>query len=198
MAELQIKLVLGNLDMYLQGESDTVYKLFCDIRDNGLGRMNDSFGVQKIEMHQEDDDIKVCSEIEKNKDRELGELQRTKNKKKNTGTAMQLVRDLDLSQRGEVKGLKEFMEEKKPSTNVQRTTAFVYYLQICLEIDEITIDHIYTCYKTMNYRIPDNLQQNLSDTSSNRYGYINRKDGKYMISVRGSNLIEHDLPKRDK
>ena len=47
----------------------------------------------------------------------------------------------------------------------------------------------------MNYRVPNNLQQNLTDTSSSRYGYISRKDGKYSMTVMGNNFVEHDLPK---
>lgn len=87
------------------------------------------------------------------------------------------------------------MEEKNPATNVHKTAAFIYYLQVILGIDGITIDHVFTCYKSMNYRIPNNLQQNLTDTSSSKYGYINRKDGKYSMTIIGTNFIEHDLPK---
>ena len=37
MSDLQIKLTLGKMDMFLQGDGELVYKVFCDIRDNGLG-----------------------------------------------------------------------------------------------------------------------------------------------------------------
>lgn len=87
--------------------------------------------------------------------------------------------------------------EKQPSTNIQRTTVFVYYLQYKLNIPNITIDHVFTCYKEMGIREPENLVQNISDTASSRYGYIDRQGGKLTMSVKGRNFVEHDLPEKE-
>lgn len=197
MADLQVKLTLGKLDLFLQGDGELVYKVFSDIRDNGLGALND---LQSVEENTDilDNDYNGEETIERKEEQEVSNptsSHKAKSRKKNGTGNIQLIKDLDLSGTDSIKSLKDFMEEKKPVSNVQKTTAFVYYLQNLLELDEITIDHIFTCYKSMNYRIPNNLQQNLSDTSSSKYGYINRKDGKYSMTIIGSNLIEHDLPK---
>lgn len=197
MADLQVKLTLGKLDLFLQGDGELVYKVFSDIRDNGLGALND---LQSVEENTDilDNDYDGEETIERKEEQEVSNpisSHKAKSRKKNGTGNIQLIKDLDLSGTDSIKSLKDFMEEKKPASNVQKTTAFVYYLQNLLELDEITIDHIFTCYKSMNYRIPNNLQQNLSDTSSSKYGYINRKDGKYSMTIIGSNLIEHDLPK---
>lgn len=199
MADLQVKLTLGKLDLFLQGDGELVYKVFSDIRDNGLGLLND---LQSVEENTDilDNDYNGEENIERKEeeDQEASnstQSHKAKSRKKNGMSNIQLIKDLDLSGTDSIKSLKDFMEEKRPASNVQKTTVFVYYLQNFLELDEITIDHIFTCYKSMNYRIPNNLQQNLSDTSSSKYGYINRKDGKYSMTILGSNLIEHDLPK---
>lgn len=199
MADLQIKLTLGNLDIFLQGDGELVYKVFSDVRNNGLGLLNEVPSVVKSTDVSKDENIDENTverkEVEPQESSVLATPHKAKSRKKNGISNVQLIKDLDLSGTGSAKSLKAFMEEKNPSTNVQKTTAFVYYLQNFLEIDEITIDHIFTCYKSMNYRIPNNLQQNLSDTSSSKYGYISRKDGKYSMTILGSNFIEHDLPK---
>ena len=199
MADLQVKLTLGKLDLFLQGDGELVYKVFSDIRDNGLGLLND---LQSVEENTDilENDYNGEETIERKEEDEQEASNSTpfhkaKSRKKNGTSNIQLIKDLDLSGTDSIKSLKDFMEEKKPASNVQKTTAFVYYLQNFLELEEITIDHIFTCYKSMNYRIPNNLQQYLSDTSSSKYGYINRKDGKYSLTIIGSNLIEHDLPK---
>lgn len=199
MADLQIKLTLGSLDIFLQGDGELVYKVFSDIRDNGLGLLNEVPSVVEGDDVSKDenieDDTVERKEVESQESAVLATSHKAKSRKKNGISNVQLIKDLDLSGTRSGKSLKAFMEEKNPTTNVQKTTAFVYYLQTFLELEEITIDHIFTCYKSMNYRIPNNLQQNLTDTSSSRYGYINRKDGKYSMTIIGSNFIEHDLPK---
>lgn len=199
MADLQIKLTLGSLDIFLQGDGELVYKVFSDIRDNGLGLLNEVPSVVEGDDVSKDenieDDTVERKVVEPQESAVLATSHKAKSRKKNGISNVQLIKDLDLSGTRSGKSLKAFMEEKNPATNVQKTTAFVYYLQTFLELEEITIDHIFTCYKSMNYRIPNNLQQNLTDTSSSRYGYINRKDGKYSMTIIGSNFIEHDLPK---
>lgn len=192
MSELQVKITLGELDVFLQGDGDLVYKIFSDIRENGIGKLGKisltekegSPIVAKSKMQHEEnvDDVGQTSQVS------------AKTRKKTQQNTAQLLKDLDLSERnGAEKSLKDFVGEKNPSSNVQKTAVFVYYLEKIMNIEEITIDHIFTCYKTMGYRVPNNLPQNLTDTCSSRYGYISRKDGKYSMTVLGDNYIEFDI-----
>ena len=196
MTELQLKIVFGNTEIFLQGDGELVCQLFSDIRKNGLGSIND---FREFSKKVEDDiDFSKSSDISNNKQNFESYSKTTKSKKKSISSNPQLIKNLDLSgKKGEVESLKDFLEKKKPKSNVQITTACVYYLQNKLNIDEITPDHIFTCYKTAGYRMPNNLMQNLTDTCSSRYGYLSRKDGKYTLSVLGTNLIEFDLPKQE-
>lgn len=194
MSELQIKITLGEADIFLQGEGELVYKVFSDIRQNGIGKLN----CQSVFNSQNSIDDFDHSSTQNNKSKSTNEVKvaTTKSKKRTLQASGQLLKDLDLSGRnGTNKSLKEFIDEKKPSSNVQKTATFVYYLQNILNINEITIDHIFSCYKLMGFRIPNNLQQNLTDTCSSKYGYISRKDGKYTMTVMGNNYIEFDINK---
>ena len=199
MSDLQIKITMGDLDIFLQGEGELVYKVFSDIRQNGIGELKNARAVDKSMSNPQ------VTEIQKSPTKNE-EQQATiepaatpiKSRKKVVQSGGQLLKDLDLSERnGANVSLKDFVAEKNPSSNVQKTAVFVYYLQNKLNIEEITIDHIFTCYKSMSFRMPNNLKQNLTDTCSSKYGYISRKDGKYTMTVVGANYVEFDMNKAD-
>lgn len=114
------------------------------------------------------------------------------NKKNGHKLSVQIVKDLNLKPTG-TKTLIDFVTEKQPKSNVQKTTVFVYYMQKILNISSITIDHIYTCYKELGVKVSENLDQNLRDCSSSKFGYIDYKSGTCSMTVRGDNLVEHDL-----
>lgn len=191
MSELQIKISLGELEVFLQGDGDLVYKVFTDIRDKGIGELGDTkqpkIANKLLTEEVTDKKIETSAPVT---------LPVTKTRKKTVQATGQLLKDLDLSgKNGVSQSLKDFVNEKKPGSNVQKTAVFVYYLQNILKVEEISIDHIFTCYKTLGYRMPNNLQQNLADTCSSRYGYTSRKDGKYSMTVVGNNYVEFDMNK---
>ena len=104
-----------------------------------------------------------------------------------------LIKDLNLRPSGN-KSLAEFFEEKKPDGNIQNSAVMTYYLQHILGLENINPDHIFTCYRELNKKIPAVIVQNLRDCSSNRYGYINFNNGKITTSIKGINFVEQDLP----
>ena len=198
MSELQIKLVIGNTEINLHGDGDLVYTIFKDICNNGLGVIqkpvviSDNSSKEENRSNQETRELKdTIGEISSN-------ITKGKSKKKPSTTSAQLLKHLNLTPNSGTT-LQEFIDQKKPKSNVEKTAVFVYYLQNYLHEAGITMDHIFTCYKSItSYKIPENLQQNLTDTASSRYGYLDRKDGKYMMSTRGINFVEHNLPAKEK
>jgi len=110
-------------------------------------------------------------------------------------SSFSIVKDLNLRQKDQ-KSLKDFFKEKSPATNIENNAVFVYYLEKILGINNITVDHIFTCYKEAGSRIPGNLKQSIVDTASSRYGYLDGRDMQNIkVAVFGENLVEHDLPK---
>lgn len=194
MAELQLKITMGDIDVNLQGEGELVYKIFKELREEGLGALHK---VQAPPTSKQANTSNLEVEAEKREDAQPLEKKGSKSKKKNNSKQPQLIKDLDLSGKSVGKSLKEFVEEKKPSTNIERTPVFIYYLQNTLQITDITIDHVFSCYKDIGVRLPQNLQQNLNDIASSKYGYIEVNGGKYKLSILGTNLVEHDLPKKE-
>lgn len=196
MADLQLNITIGETEIKLQGEGELVYKIFQELREEGLGIL------QKIQSHHntsKNPNFDETKEKEKDQTQNVQVLDKktSKNKKKNSSKQPQLIKDLDLSGKNTAKSLKDFTEEKKPKSNIEKTTVYIYYLQNILQQDDITIDHVFTCYKNCGDKYPLNLQQNLNDTSSSRYGYIEIIGGKYKMSIAGINFVEHDLPKKE-
>ncbi len=119
-------------------------------------------------------------------------------KKKSGGSSSgAIVKDLDLSGAGKTKRLKDFHGEYKAKNNYDHNLIFVYYLQHKLGIEDITIDHIFTCYRDVGVKVPGALQQSLWDTS-NRKGWLDTSTAENItVSVSGMNFLEHDMPKKE-
>ena len=118
-------------------------------------------------------------------------------KKASNKNIPQIVKDLNLRP-VDKQSLQDFYNSKNPIGNIYSTAVMVYYLQNVLECNKITINHIFTCYRELGIKIPGNLDQNLRDCASSKYGYIVFTEGKCSMSVQGINLVEQDLPKKNK
>jgi hypothetical protein len=108
------------------------------------------------------------------------------------------VKDLDLAATADHPSLGEFMDSKLPITNEERNLVFMYYLQHMLNLESISIDHIYTCYREVKIRAPLNLEQSLQ-TTANQKGWIGSGDnGDLAVTPEGKLYVEKQLPKKVK
>jgi hypothetical protein len=121
-------------------------------------------------------------------------------KKKPAGKeSFQLIKDLDLWGGDGKQPFKDFLEAKGPTSNIEVNVVAIYYLTRILGLSSVNVDHLYTCYKTANRRLPGNLKSSVNDTASSRYGYIDGQDRDNLkLVVRGENFVEHELPKKAK
>ncbi len=111
-------------------------------------------------------------------------------------SSLSIVKDLKLNPDGK-KSFKDFVSEKQPSTNQQKCTVAVYYLQYEIGIEGITFNHIYTCYKDVNWRITD--LYNILLLTASRKGWVDTSHTENIkITPHGENLVEHDLPHKTK
>ncbi|HCZ20877.1 MAG TPA: hypothetical protein DHU85_05065 [Porphyromonadaceae bacterium] len=91
--------------------------------------------------------------------------------------------------------LKSFIGQFNVSNGFQYNLLFVYYLQKVISITNINANHIYTCYKDVGVKIPNNLYQNLVDTK-NKKGWIDTSDmNNITVTISGENCVEQDLKK---
>ncbi len=104
------------------------------------------------------------------------------------------VIDLDLKA-GDV-AFKEFCGQKKPANQRSRYLVIACWLKEHADISEITIDHIYTCYKFMNWTpIPDNMVQPLRVMKSTE-GWFDKGEeaGSYALNHVGENKVAEMTP----
>lgn len=112
--------------------------------------------------------------------------------KKKGRESLAIVRDLDLS--GSKAGrLKDYYATFAPKTNFERNLIFIYFMQEKMGVSKITEEHIFTCYRDLQLRIPKALRQSLFDTAGDR-GWIATSDmSDIKATVHGINYLEHDL-----
>lgn len=99
--------------------------------------------------------------------------------------------DLDLIT-GEVP-LKTFLEQKNPTTDLKRYLAIAYWLKEYRGINEITMDHAYTCYRFMGtgWSVPKDASAPLRKMKGKEYGWMNKGSapGTFAINHLGENEV---------
>jgi hypothetical protein len=113
-----------------------------------------------------------------------------------TKSGPSIVKDLNLNPEGK-KSFRDFVQEKQPSTNQEKCTAAIYYLRHELGIDNISINHVFTCYKNANWRVTD--LYNILVLTASRKGWVDTSNTENIaITTHGENLVEFDLPHKTK
>ena len=115
-----------------------------------------------------------------------------------TKETLTLVKDIDLSGVGKTQGsLKDFYASYVVSSNRERNLIFVYYLEEVVAVTNVTVNHVYTCYRDVGEKSPAVLSQSLVDTSFHK-GWIDTSSlGSIKLTTVGRNYLEHDLPKAE-
>jgi hypothetical protein len=105
------------------------------------------------------------------------------------------VKDLNLRPKDK-QSFKDFVAAKSAATNHERNALSVYWLTRIAGVSGVTIDHVYSCYKEVTWKVPPNLANSLAVTA-NQKGWLNTEDMQDLrVTVKGENLVEHDLPRK--
>jgi hypothetical protein len=123
----------------------------------------------------------------------------SRKRKAPTGSKIPIfVKDLDFLGKGKGSSLKEFIASYiKPNSAMEWNLLFVYYLQKIMIISPFGIDHIYTCYKYLSVKPPNNLYQSLKDTARTK-GSINAETiDAITVTMVGENLVDHEMPRKN-
>ena len=103
-----------------------------------------------------------------------------------------MIPDLNLMPVGQ-ESLQDFYNTYISKNNYTNTLIIMYYLQNILKIQNITVNHIYTCYKDLSIPVPS-IHQNIRDIKSKR-NWINLDYENLKLSVAGDNFMEHKIDK---
>jgi hypothetical protein len=118
---------------------------------------------------------------------------KTNNSRRKTTTSSESYNrvDLDLIPNGK-ESLKDFFAKYKVNNNFERNIVILYYLKRKLELENVGVNHIYTCYKHLSLKVPL-LGQSLRDTK-NRKGWIDTSNSDDLkVTREGENFIDHEI-----
>jgi len=93
--------------------------------------------------------------------------------------------------------LQAFYNTKSPGGHEEKFAVFCYYLKENHDLNEVTVDEVFTCYRLLNVRGPEAWTQKFRDAKS-RKSWFNKgsEQGKYAISTIGEEFVIHDLPSK--
>lgn len=186
----KIKIDLRNGVLEVEGEETLVREMYADFK-NSLAQV----ALLQQEAPKEPTTVTPPVQLDapagKRKPSGSGKSTRAK-----VTEVYKILGDLDLKPVGK-KSLRDFIGEKNPSERGGETsTVMVYYLQKILGLENITLDHVYTCYKHAEKRVPISVRSDLKNIRD-RKGWIDCNDmTKIRVTTAGENLVEHELPKK--
>lgn len=185
-SKLKIDISSGQLEV--EGSEELVKYIYEDFKNNlNLDRSNftmkNSLESNPVVRHAE-------KETKSAKKKVSNGMSKAKPKK-----APGFLNSLDLSGTKGGESLKTFYARYNHKTNYERNLIFVYYLQYVEKIDNITLDHVFTCYRNVGQKIPIAIEQSLRDTSKDK-GWVDITSiDDIKVPVAGMNHIVHDMSK---
>lgn len=115
---------------------------------------------------------------------------------KKTKSIISMDKSLNLSPAGKTSAM-QFGSEKSPSNVIQKSVVAVYYLRDVLELEKVTVEGVFTFFKTLTWPVPADLKNTLQQAGT--HGFLDTSDNQNIkLTSLGENLVEHDLPTKGK
>jgi len=89
---------------------------------------------------------------------------------------------------------KDFVQQKKPSGHHAKYLVIAFWLKDCRGMSNITVDHVYTCYRFMNWSTPPDMGDPFRKLKKKSF-FISREDGVFSLSNVGENKVNEMSPK---
>jgi hypothetical protein len=195
MADLSIKLKYKEFELELSGDERSVKEEFKEIRTHGLDKILGNIQSQ----NPDESSIKSTThvDVEKSSQDQSKSLEPVKPKPtklkrpSKTITKSSKLITIDLKPEGK-EPLRDFYSKFIVKSGFENNTIFLYYLEKILLLTDINPDHIYTCYKSVNQKVPGKLRQNIIDTKRNKSWIETDNMENLKITQIGENFVEHD------
>jgi len=116
----------------------------------------------------------------------------TTKKKTSTSASFEVLKDLSLRPENK-QSLKDYMGGYETKSNADKIIVIVNYLKEILKVDKVSINHIYTAFWDMKFKIPTAFYQVVVNTKtrSNLLDYDSIED--INLSVQGHNRVRLDI-----
>lgn len=179
----KLKIQHGNSSLEVEGTEDFVKQIYEDFKDqlNVANKTNSQTKSKNSPPKTESPGAKT---------------KKTNNGKKSNGKGddLNLISDLDLFPDDKI-SLKDFVSQYNKPTSTEKYLIYVYYLKEILNIEKITVDHIYTCIKHIGDKVPQFLSISLHNLKRNK-GWIDTSDiSDINYTTPGENHLDHEMEK---
>lgn len=115
---------------------------------------------------------------------------------KKAKTIIAMDKTLNLTPQGKPSAV-EFAEQKSPSNSYQKAVVAVYYLRDTIELPAVTVQSVFTFFKTVGWPVPADLKNTLQKAGSEGWLDTAKADDIKLTSM-GENVVEHSLPAKQK
>jgi len=122
------------------------------------------------------------------KDNASDEIKETGKKKATIGHKPKVLANIDFYPTGK-KSLVDFISEYNPKNDNERNLLFIYYMSKILGIEEIGLDHLFTCYDAINQKLPENMIASLNNTKV-RKKWLGSDKSNIELTTKGLNEIK--------
>ena len=111
--------------------------------------------------------------------------------KESKSSQPKFLEDLDLAPKGK-DSLESFMAKHNyRESAMQLNLLFAYYLKMVLKIEGVNQNHLFTCYKKLGLKVPNNLYHSISDTITKNRWLMNASN--LVVTVAGQNVVEQTM-----
>jgi hypothetical protein len=181
----KIRISLGGNEIELEGTDEFI--------DKHLKAFYDRIGKAVVprpstDSKREPSAPEVVTKKPEEKTRKIGK------KTAKTKSSHTMLSELNLKPDGK-QSFYDFVKTKNPSSDITKCVVSVYYIERLLG-EAVSTDHVYTCFKTMGWRIPSNLDNKLYQISSVKGWLMTSDMSNIKVTAKGENLVDHDLPKK--
>lgn len=135
--------------------------------------------------------VNLESQVNKSPDQSVPPITKPKTSKKSKSVLKQ-IKELNLHPDGK-ESASVFCSKKSPTNVKQKCVVSVYYLRDIVGLDKVSVDHVYTFFKSVGWPVPSDLPNTLQQAGT--AGWLDTSDGQaILITTTGENLVEHQLP----
>jgi hypothetical protein len=118
----------------------------------------------------------------------------TSSKKKNANRQYRTPQPVELDLTSGELPLKNFLDQKQPDTDIKKYLTITHWLKQHRNIQEVTMDHVYTCYRHMGtgWQVPADAGAPLRAMKGKQYAWMKTgtAKGAYIINHLGENEVQ--------
>jgi hypothetical protein len=190
-AKLHINLNQGLVEA--EGSEEFVLKVYNDFKD----KVSNAHTVQNFAPANKESVTKTPSKS-KDDNNSQGNKSKSKTKQSTNGSAkehLEIVTGFSNGQEGK-SFLSEIKKYELPKSHQKKATLFIYVMQK-IGTQNITINHIFTCYRLLTEKTPGNLRQAIIDAKNKSVWIVNENWDDLKTHHKGDEMVEHELVKKN-